>query len=46
MLSAINELETKFLAYVDFANANIFSDKSLWKQAFNGLTENLYADKI
>ena len=26
MMSAINELETQFLAYVDFANANIFSD--------------------
>ena len=37
----INELETKFLAYVDFANANIFPVKSLWKQAFNGPTENL-----
>ena len=29
MMSAINELETKFLAYVDFANANIFPVKSL-----------------
>ena len=29
MLSAINELETVFLAYVDFANANICSEKSL-----------------
>ena len=34
MLSAINELETKFLAYVDFANANLFPDKPFRKQVF------------
>ena len=36
----------KFLAYVDFANANIFPDKPFRKQVFQRLTENLNADKI
>ena len=46
MMSAINELETKFLAYVGFANANSFPDKPFGKPVFQSLTENLYADKI
>ena len=36
----------KFLAYVDFANANIFPDKPFRKRVFQRLTENLNADKI
>ena len=41
-----NEARNKFLAYVDFANANIFPDKPFRKQAFQSLTENINADKI
>ena len=41
-----NEARNKFLAYVDFANANIFPDKPFRKQVFQRLTENLNADKI
>ena len=45
-MSAINEARNKFLAYVDFANANIFSVKSLWKQAFTDQLKIGNADKI
>jgi len=40
-LSATTGARNKFLAYVDFANANIYSEKTLWKQAFKSLPEYL-----
>ena len=43
----INELETKFLAYVDFANAKPYFQISLLKsKLFKVFLKTLYADKI